>query len=149
MHTLLELISHTSCYFAGVYLSLNGITYGNNSIISISDIGKTDHNQNKGLQCITDRKPCCNISNGHNLGEWMFPNESMVPIMDNAKTLYRNRGDGDGTVNLNRLNSSIMSPTGLFCCKVPDANDRMQSLCTYIGKIIKRIDNDHHTIILS
>ena len=74
----------------------------------------------------------------------------MVPVTSGAKTFYRNRGYSDGRVNLNRLNSSIMSPTGLFCCKIPDANNRMQSLCTYIGnlKIIKRIGNDHHTIIL-
>ena len=124
-----------------MYLSLNGVTYRNNSIISISDIGMTDSDQNKGLQCITDRNPCCKIGIGKNLGEWMFPNDSVVPIMNNAESFYRNRGEGDGTVNLNRNNSSIMSPTGLFCCKVPDANDENQTLCTYIGKIDI---HDHH-----
>ena len=118
-----------------MYLSLNGMIYRNNSIISISDIGMTDSDQNKGLQCITDKNLCCKFSNGNNLGEWMFPDNSVVPKRNDAEGFYRNRDEGDGTVNLNRVNSSIMSPTGLFCCKVPDANDKIKTLCTYIGKI--------------
>ena len=127
-------------YLTGVYFSLNGMIYGNNSVISISDIGKTDI-VSEALQCITDKQPCCR--SGGDTGEWFFPNGTMVPVMSGAKTFYRNRGNSDGRVNLNHLNSSIMSPTSLFCCKVPDATDEMQSLCTYIGKIIKRIGNDH------
>ena len=130
-----------------MYFSLNEMIFGNNSIISISDIG---NDQNNGaLQCITDRKPCCR--NGSDVGEWYFPfpNGSKVPIRFEAETFYRNRGFSDGAVNLHRLNSTVMSPTGLFCCQVPDANNEleMQLLCTYIGKIIKVIDHYFHTIV--
>ena len=69
-----------------------------------------------------------------------------VPIQSHAAAttlnFYRNRGD-DGTVNLNRLNSNITSPIGLFCCMVPDATSlningayEMQRICVNIGKFM-------------
>ena len=116
---------------AGVYLSLNGTVYANNSVIPIAEIGTTSNN---GLQCITDKMPCCAAMVGR-AGEWYFPNETTVPVLgtgaDMATAFYRNRGD-DGTVNLNRLNTNIMIPTGLFCCEVPDAAGDMQRLCANI-----------------
>ena len=45
---------------------------------------------------------------------------------------YRNRGY-DGTVNLNRHKTTITSPTGLFCCTVPNAQGKNQMLCANIG----------------
>ena len=60
----------------------------------------------------------------------------MVPVIgqgqDRATTFFRNRGD-DGTVNLNRVNSDVMMPTGRFCCVVPDANGVDQRVCANIG----------------
>lgn len=66
--------------FLGVYLSLNGTKYANNSVISITEIGETDPdlNQNDGLQCITDRRPCCRFR--YRVGEWFFPNGTEVPV---------------------------------------------------------------------
>ena len=71
-------------------------------------------------------------------GEWYFPDGTAVPIQGGATSLnfYRNRGD-DGTVNLNRLNTNVITPTviGLFCCEVPDATGAMQRLCINIGEL--------------
>ena len=119
----------------GIYLSLRGTTYANNSIIFITEIGETnpDTTLNGGLQCITDKKPCCRFSS-HKVGEWLFPDGNNVPSFADALTLYRNRGRDDGTVNLNQLNTNITSPTGLYCCKVPDATDVTQLVCVNIGK---------------
>ena len=114
---------------AGVYLSLKGEVYANNSVISITEIEQTDTSANNGLQCITDRRPCCKINRA---GEWFFPNGSVVPTQGVATTYYRNRGD-DGTVNLNRVNSDVTMPTGEFCCVVTDATDAVQTLCVNIG----------------
>ena len=36
-------------------------------------------------------------------------------------------------MSLNRP-SDVMSPTGLFCCEVPDATDTDQTLCVNIGE---------------
>ena len=57
----------------------------------------------------------------------------MVPNQGSATTFYRNRGD-DGTVNLNRLNSDVMMPTGMFCCVVPDATGVNMSTCAIISE---------------
>ena len=116
---------------AGVYLSLRGVVYANNSAIQITEIGETNSMFNTGLQCITDRRPCCASPEGR-AGEWFFPNGTHVPLQYSATSFYRNRGN-DGTVNLNRLNTNVMIPTGLFCCEVPDVAGDTQPLCANIG----------------
>ena len=116
--------------------------YANNSVISITEIGESDtssttplQNSNSGLQCITDRMPCCR-SPINRAGEWFFPNGTVIPGPNvPAVTFYRNRGEDNGTVNLNRVNN-VMSPTGLFCCVVPDATGTSQTLCTDTSELI-------------
>ena len=84
------------------------------------------------LQCITDRMPCCR-SSPNTAGEWFFPDGTMVPgqCTGQGTTFCRNRGEDDGTVHLNRI-SNVMSPTGLFCCEVPDATGVMQRICARV-----------------
>ena len=97
----------------------------NNSAVYISDIGESP---NTRLQCLTDRVPCC-ASEPNRAGEWFFPDDGrMVP--STRMTFYRGRGD-DGTVRLNRV-SGTMSPTGKYCCVVPDATGIMQWACAII-----------------
>ena len=116
-----------------MYLSLKGTTYANNSVIPITEIGETTDTANAGLQCITDRMPCCRF--GIQRGEWYMytPGRTMVPGESATVRFYRTRGRDDGTVNLNRPGGVTM-PTGLFCCEVPDARDDMQRLCANIGE---------------
>ena len=123
---------------AGVYLALKGMVYANNSVIQIIEIGVTDPvtDLNDGLQCVTDRMPCCRII--FRAGEWYMytPNRTEVPGPGTSGSFYRNRGYDDGTVNLNRP-SGVMMPTGLFCCEVPDALDVLQtrSICATISEL--------------
>ena len=123
-HTII-IIHHAG--HAGVYLSLKGNSYSNSSVIEITEIGE----YYSRLQCHTDRIPCCSTP-PNRAGEWYFPNRDQVPIQSSSTTFYRNRGD-DGTVNLNHRNIGI-SPTGLFCCELPDAANINQRLCAYVGK---------------
>ena len=44
---------------------------------------------------------------------------------------YRSRG-ANGEVSLNQP-SGVESPTGRFCCEVPDATNTNQTLCVNIG----------------
>ena len=122
----------------GVYLLLNERIYANNSVILITDIGETDSREsppddsNKGLQCITNKKPCCRFMGGR-VGEWFFPDGILVPGPNEGPPFYRNRGyNDDGTVNLNRK-TNVIDPTGLFCCVIPDDLDTNQTLCANIG----------------
>ena len=107
--------------------------YVNNSIIPITEIGETTTTSNTGLQCITDRRPCCAAMETR-AGVWYFPDgTTTVPNQNSATSFYRNRGD-DGTVNLNRLSTGVMSPIGLFCCVVPDTTETVQTVCADIGR---------------
>ena len=81
--------------------------------------------------------PCCQGTNAN--GEWYFPNDyGQIPIMSTATSFYRNREDS-GEVNLFRLNSDVMEPTGEFCCVVPDATGLVQTVCANIGELHKYI----------
>ena len=112
------------------------MVYANNSVIQITEIRETDPDTdvNDGLQCITDRMPCCR-SFDVRAGDWYMytPERTVVEGPSFSVRFYRNRGYDDGTVNLNR-NSSVMMPTGLFCCEVPNAPGDIQPLCVNIGK---------------
>ena len=123
-----------SCKYPGVYLSLKGVVYPNNSVILITEIEQTT--SNNGLQCITDKRPCCATPPNRD-GEWFFPDGGVVPVIgkepNRATTFYRSRGD-DGTVNLNRVNSDVMMPTGRFCCVVPDNTSTDVTVCVQIGE---------------
>ena len=121
------------CAHPGVYLSLKEVVYPNNSMILITEIGTTDMNFNNRLQCVTDRMPCCRLSNAR-AGEWHFPNGTVVSNQGTATSFYRNRAD-NGTVNLNRIDNDVKMPTGLFCCVVPDATGVMQRTCAVICKL--------------
>ena len=128
------IIIHTCA--GGVFFSLKDVIYANNSVIPITEIGETNTTSNTGLQCITDRKPCCAAVEGR-AGQWLFPNGTNVPVLGTgagmATAFYRNRGN-DGTVNLNRISTSIVMPYGKFCCTVPDNDDSTPRLCIDICK---------------
>jgi hypothetical protein len=127
---------HMYFKFTGVYLSLKGVVYANNSFIAITEIGESDRYTtavNEALQCVTDRRPCCYTSPGR-VGEWYFPNGSVVPIQSFSSSFYRNRNN-DGVINLNRVNTNIISPVGQFCCQVPDSANVLQNICAYISEL--------------
>ena len=105
----------------------------NDSNILIRNMPQSSSNPNGALQCITDRIPCC-LSPDTRLGEWYLPNGEPVQESISTTAFYRNRGD-NGEVSLNRP-SDVMSPTGQFCCKIPDATDANQTLCVDIGEFI-------------
>ncbi len=108
----------------GVHLLLNGARYVNNSEILIFEIGQ----DNEALQCVTNKIPCCRTTR---TGQWYYPNGTQVSVKGHSHFFYRDRGN-NGTVNLNRFNENITSPTGQFCCVVPDSNDTNQALCVSI-----------------
>ena len=119
---------------SGVYLSLKGVVYANNSVIQITEIGETNDTSNNGLQCITDRRPCCQAPSNR-FGEWYFPGgmTTVLGPLQGPTTFSRTRGY-DGTVNLNRVNANVMMPTGLFCCVVPDVTSTDTTTCINIGE---------------
>ena len=80
------------------------------------------------LLCTTDSTTCCTGALGRG-GEWFYPDGWMVPVMGNGEPYYRNRGTS--LIRLNRRPSQGLSVmyTGIYCCKIPDQNNVMQTLC--------------------
>ena len=104
----------------------------NNSHVDIQyDIGEGDE---AALLCITDLVKCCYSADTPRevggLGQWFYPNGSAVPIEGAGYDLYRNRGRS--VVRLNRRRNGT-SPTGLYCCEVPDSTFTTQRICANIG----------------
>ena len=101
--------------------------YSNNSYILNSDIGEGNDG---ALLCFTDLSPCCDSAGGSDVGEWFFPDESQVLAPGTGTDFYRDRGPG--MVRLHRRNNA-MSPTGQFCCEVPNAIFVNTRICANIG----------------
>ena len=122
MGIMIHIMSHV-----GVYLSLKEVVHSNNSVILVMEIGE----MSSALQCITDRKPCCSGSGG--IGQWQTPTGEPLAMGMSLNSFFQSRGNNDGSVNLNR-NSEAMSPTGQYCCVIPDATGVDQTLCANISK---------------
>ena len=118
--------------FAGVYLYHNRRVLINNSNIAINTIHTALEPQtlHSIIVCTSDRIPCC--QDAPQYGEWYFPNGSQVIHKGEGAVAFHRRRDNFGNVYLLRIGSSIMSPSGKFCCEVEDATGRNQTLCINI-----------------
>ena len=108
----------------GVRFSLNGITYQNNSIVTLEDIGEGDN----ALGCVTDQTACCQAgsTSGSSLGNWFFPNGTRVPASGNQWDFHRTRGQ-----SVVRLQRRRGGEEGIYSCEISDAMNITQTI--YIG----------------
>ena len=121
------MLSHCDCdngiyFFPGaddIWFSLRNITYQNNSIVILEDIGEGDD----ALLCITNQTACCR---NPAIGNWFFPNGSRVPSSGNQWDIYRTRGQM--VVHMHRRRGGV---EGIYRCEIPDAVNVTQTL--YIG----------------
>ena len=61
------------------------------------------------------------ISTDNNVGEWLFPNGSMVPYDTNGDFTSL-RSNLTQKAFLNRRNNAAITPFGVYTCRVPDGN---------------------------
>ena len=98
---------------AAVGFLFQGRLYGNNSIVSLAEIGEG----RDALLCITNETVCCKSTNVPSpMREWFFPNGTSIKIEGEKHNFYRNRDSS--IVRFNRRNNAI-SPTGIFKCIIP------------------------------
>ena len=112
--------SFANFHSAAVGFFLRGVLYPNNSVVSLTDIGEGYN----ALHCLTNLTTCCKVP--RRMGKWILPNGS-VPHGDGTD-FYTRRGPS--AVLLNRR-TSVVRPTGLFTCQVPDGSGTNRTL--YIG----------------
>ena len=99
----------------GVRFSLRGITYQNNSLVSLEDIGERDD----ALLCVTDLTACCRppyTGTPYNIGNWFFPNGTRVPSSGVQWDFHRTRGQN--AVFLHRRRGGV---NGIYSCVIRDA----------------------------
>ena len=109
-----------------VSFSIRGITYQNNSLVTLEDIGEGDD----ALLCLTDQTACCRHpytrEMGTAIGNWSFPNRTTVP-----SDIIRCKV---GFLQYLRWNGDIHGPyrrggvTGIYSCMIPDAMNVSQSV---------------------
>ena len=101
--------------------------YPNNSVVSLTDIGEGYN----ALHCLTNLTTCCRGRDGDGAGEWFLPGQTSPVVSVNAADDMDNftGSSGPSAVLLNRR-TSVVGPTGLFTCQVPD-EDGNKTL--YIG----------------
>lgn len=101
---------------------LNGSVYLPGDTLVITDVGVVTSIMDPGfsLVCMTRHvnTQCCRTNDGGNIGEWFFPNGTMVlrysgyPRFDFTRTGYTRE------VRLSRRNNA-MTPVGDYECRVP------------------------------
>ena len=116
----------------GVWFSLRGKTYQNNSVVILEDIGVGDD----ALLCLTDQTACCRKTStdalGSAIGNWFFPNGTRVPSSivntknDEEWDMYITRGQ-----SVVRLHRREGGEDGVYHCELPDATNVIQIM--YIG----------------
>lgn len=145
----------TACfvYITGVFAFLDGSVLENNSIVTLSEIGREDHD---ALLCYTNLSECCkakqsNTSKG--LGEWLYNQQTIVNRMFSKIGYFISRD-----LSVVRLHHNISTtdqlPVGIFTCQIPDSNTKIHTIHVGIYPaeegslllIIKRykINNNHY-----
>ena len=105
----------------GVSLELLGVTLPNSSFVDFDDIPEysdivnpSDDNGRQTLFCRTGLTPCCNPPQ---VGEWYYPDGSLLVFDAGGTTFRRNRGTG--VVRLWRRSNP--TERGRFRCEIPNA----------------------------
>ena len=130
--------SHAVTGFQSVYLSLGAVNIvSNNTEILITAIGEDAPGHRPSLTCHTDLTACCRNSDTGGqggLGEWYYPDGSMVPNQAAGEGFYRVR-NAPQVVRLARRNTAphpILGPIRTYCCVIPTIRGEM-TFCVIIS----------------
>ena len=120
-------------------------------MIPLADIGEFNEDDvtdaSSSLVCETSNinTQCCRQSDGANIGEWFYPDGSIVPRHanihgpDGTDLSNISRSGFTHQVRLNRHHEEAFSPAGVYECRVPDSNGVLQvapiilSKCSDLG----------------
>ena len=102
--------------------------------VLITDIGaftirdESRSDPGRSLVCVTSNvnTQCCRRVDGRNVGEWYFPNGTIVPRHYHSRISSSfTRSGFTHQVRLNNIHDA--APTGLYECRVPDDNGVLQA----------------------
>ena len=124
--------------YAGVSLSLSGVTLLNNSFVDVDDIARLSTpggalDSDNVLLCRTDLMECCHKQQ---LGSWHYPNGSRVDFDVGSESPVFRRNRGQKVVRLWRR--SDPSERGCFHCELPNTDNITQTISVNICKLMNR-----------
>ena len=104
----------------GLYFVFNKTVYLPGDTLRITDIGSA-YRYN---YIVTDPQfsLVCISTNVYNVGEWLFPNGSMVPNGSNGDFTSL-RSSFTQQIFMNRQNYASVTPFGVYTCRVPDGRN--------------------------
>ena len=117
--------------------------YLSGDIVLITDIGVVypgNPDPGSSLACNTANvnTHCCRQKDGGNVGEWYFPNSTIVPRNSHSPNGDFTRAGYTHQVRLNRRNNA-MTPLGTYTCVVPDMYNTMNHTATItLGEYLRK-----------
>ena len=89
LSALVEIYSQSAPYIT--FMSNN---IPNHGYVDLNTVGSITSNDSLKLQCHTDLTTCCSVAQGHDGGDWYFPNGNRLPLYDynNIAVLSEARG---------------------------------------------------------
>ena len=114
-----------------MFLQFRGVRLSDNSLVDIDDVvdesvDSVDVNKvANSLMCMTDLVECCNAAQQsllENIGQWRYPDGSLVLFGAEGITFRRNRGQS--VIRLWRRGNPM--ERGRFRCELPDAQNDNQ-----------------------
>jgi hypothetical protein len=122
---------------------LNGTIYLPGDTLLITGFrvqGINPMNPGSSLVCNTRNvnTDCCRGTDGGNVGEWHFPNGTVVPRFNAVPTANFRRSGFTHQVRLNRRRIA-MFPTGAFECRVPMQSVGATMIVTGVINIIGKV----------
>lgn len=141
-----------------LYFTLNGTVFLPGATVLITDIGTfaspTPEGAANSLVCVTSNvnTQCCRTSDGGSVGDWFFPNGTIVPRNGENRFADFTRSAFMHQVRLNRRSNAVM-PTGNFSCRVPqhveiDMPEHVAVITLITGGFIAQVCLQHKSVAL-
>ena len=105
------------CNCTAIGFLLNDHQYGNNSVVTLTDIGEGEN----GLMCLSNNTICCS----DDTSDWFLPNTNKIQTQH---MIFVDRGPN--RVRLNQRNNASL-PAGIYNCSILNTSNIRQNI--YIG----------------
>ena len=92
-----------------------GVNLSNHSYVNLTLVGNDITDSGNTVRCHTDLDTCCRIGWGPHLGDWYFPDGSVLAAGGGGGDIYKLRDVQ--VVHLRRRNSAT-SPSGIYRCDI-------------------------------